>query len=356
MSYAALTEAEKAHHDEYAILRSITDWPGFGDDQDQRKRAARDWLTARREEIERLAGPKGDGKGWNYGDRRARFEMLADAELNRATPDPDHRASLPAAGCTNVEKAHIEEREVWWRTDSTTDEQRRRKQACTAWLISRRRRLWRLGEQDGWEKAHRRQRYRNLCVATRYGKAFKGFCDDCDPATGAHTQPAKSSRELAMEHMKKRVGYSEQPPSSNSDNRRDGIRVAQEHTAGGGGWLRGQAWCGCWCFYALETAQVAGIDCHLASVAQIEETAKRGQKCYRGWTTDRARVQRGDLAIIGGYGVHVEMVRGFDGPNTLTYGGNTSPGRAGSQANGGGAFERVRSPGEVHGYALVDYP
>jgi hypothetical protein len=150
--------------------------------------------------------------------------------------------------------------------------------------------------------------------------------------------------ELAMEHMKKRVGYSEQPPSSNSDKRPDGIRVAQEHTAGGGAWLRGQAWCGCWCFYALETAHVAGIDCHLASVAQIEETAKRGQKCYRGWTTDHARVQRGDLAIIGGYGVHVEMVRGFDGANTLTYGGNTSPGRAGSQANGGGAFERVRSP------------
>ena len=57
-----------------------------------------------------------------------------------------------------------------------------------------------------------------------------------------------------------------------------------------------------------------------------------------------------------GYGVHVEMVRGFDGSNTLTWGGNTSPGSSGSQSNGGGAYKRTRSPGEVRGYALVDYP
>jgi hypothetical protein len=62
------------------------------------------------------------------------------------------------------------------------------------------------------------------------------------------------------------------------------------------------------------------------------------------------------LAVIGGYGVHVETVRGFNGSSTLTYGGNTSAGSVGSQSNGGGAYARTRSPSEVRGYALVRFP
>jgi hypothetical protein len=355
MSYASLTDAEKAHYDEYVLLRSITDWPGFSPDQDKRKRAARDWLKARHDEIERLAGPQGDGQGWDHGDRRARFEMLAGDQLNRASPAADRRASLPAGGCTDIEKAHIEEREMWWCVGATTDEQRARKQECTAWLIGRRKRLFRLGQTEGWDTANRRRRYRNLCVATRYGSAFEDFCKDFDRETGKRKDPPKSARVRALEHMKTRVGYTEQPAGSNCDARPDGIRDAQDRTAAGGTWLRNQPWCGCWCFYALESANVAGIDSHLASVAAIEDTARKGQKCYRGWTTDRARVRPGDLVIIGGYGVHVEMVRGFEGANTLTFGGNTSPGKAGSQSNGGGAYERSRGPGEVRGFALVDY-
>lgn len=168
--------------------------------------------------------------------------------------------------------------------------------------------------------------------------------------------PAKPSRQLAMDHMQRRLGYTESPSGSNCDNRSDGIRTSQDHCANGT-WLRGQPWCGCWCFYALETAGVAKIDSHLASVAQIEDYARQGAKCYRGWTTDRSKVKSGDLVVIGGYGVHVEMVRGFDGgSNTLTYGGNTSSGSSGSQSNGGGAYARVRYPSEVRGYALVRYP
>ena len=92
----------------------------------------------------------------------------------------------------------------------------------------------------------------------------------------------------------------------------------------------------------------------MASVAQIEDFARAGQKCYRGWTTDRSKVQPGDLVVVGGYGVHVETVRGFDGANTLTYGGNTSPGDSGSQSNGGGSYKRDRSrSSDTYGYALV---
>jgi hypothetical protein len=163
-------------------------------------------------------------------------------------------------------------------------------------------------------------------------------------------------RQLAMDHLERRLGYTESPAGSNCDSRPDGIRTSQDHTAGGGTWLRGEPWCGCWCYYALETAGVKRLDSSLASVAAIEDAARAGDKCFRGWTGDRAKVERGDLVVVGGYGVHVETVRGFSGSNTLTYGGNTSPGSSGSQSNGGGAYERSRYPSEVRGYALVEYP
>jgi hypothetical protein len=163
-------------------------------------------------------------------------------------------------------------------------------------------------------------------------------------------------RQLAMDHLERRLGYTESPAGSNCDSRPDGIRTSQDHTAGGGTWLRGEPWCGCWCYYALETAGVKRLDSSLASVAAIEDAARAGDKCFRGWTSDRAKVERGDLVVVGGYGVHVETVRGFSGSNTLTYGGNTSPGSSGSQSNGGGAYDRSRYPSEVRGYALVEYP
>lgn len=165
-------------------------------------------------------------------------------------------------------------------------------------------------------------------------------------------------RQVAMDHLYKRLGYTEQPANSNSDNRPDGIRTSQRNTADGGTWLDNQPWCGCWAHYALDAAGVARLDSHMASVAQIEDYAKRSQKCYRGWTSNRGNARKGDLAIIGGYGQHVEIVRGqvqADG-GLPTYGGNTSPGSSGSQSNGGGAYARVRYPSEVRGIALVRYP
>ena len=169
------------------------------------------------------------------------------------------------------------------------------------------------------------------------------------PGTGG------GGRDDVMVHLEKRLGYTENPAGSNCDTRSDGIRTSQDHTASGT-WLRYQPWCGCWSFYGLEAADVQGLGSWMASVASIEEYAKDKAGCFKGWTTDRSKVKKGDLVIIGGYGVHVETVRGFSGSNTLTYGGNTSPGSSGSQSNGGGAYERTRYPSEVRGYALVRYP
>jgi len=175
---------------------------------------------------------------------------------------------------------------------------------------------------------------------------------------GGSEASATDPRERAMEHMAARVGYTEDPPNSNCDYRPDGIRTSQDHCAGGGTWLRGQPWCGCWCYYALEAAGVYPLDSSLASVASIEDQARAGSLCFETWTTDRSRIRPGDLVVVGGYGQHVEMVRGpANGDGSVpTYGGNTSPGSGGSQSNGGGAYERVRYPSEIRGFALVEFP
>lgn len=355
--YDLLTDGEKAHWDEYATLRSISDWAGFQPDQEQRKADARAWLQEKRKEIWRLAQdpPKGDGKGWDHANRRKRYETLKDEHLNGATAQR-RETTLPANGCLDSERAVIEEREIWLQIDSTTDAQKARKQACTDWLIAQRKQLWHLMRDDpnGNEANYRQQRYDNLCIATRHGSAYEEWDKTHDEYGKGEKQ--QSAREVAMSHLKKREGYTEDPAGSNFDNRSDGIKAAQRATAGGATWLDRQPWCGCWCFYAAQAAGVKGIDSHMASVAQIEDYAKKGQKCYRGWTTDRSKVAKGDLVVVGGYGVHVETVRGFNGSNTLTWGGNTSAGSSGSQSNGGGAFARERSPSEVRGYALMDYP
>ena len=170
--------------------------------------------------------------------------------------------------------------------------------------------------------------------------------------------PVSNPRQVALDHQEARVGFTEQPAGSNFDDRSNGIRTAQRHTAQGGSWLDRTPWCGSWCYYAMESAGVKPMGSFMASVAWIETYAKTREYCFRGWTTNRSLVRPGDLVIVGGYGVHVEMVRAkplSDG-GVPTYGGNTSAGAAGSQSNGGGAFRRVRYPREVRGFALVRYP
>jgi hypothetical protein len=164
-----------------------------------------------------------------------------------------------------------------------------------------------------------------------------------------------SAKEKIKAHMEKRVGYTENPANSNIDSRPDGIHKCQDVTAGAH-WLDRTPWCGSWCQYAL-TAGGFKVDSDLCSVASIEEMAKNSQYPFRGWTTDKSKISICDLVIVGGYGVHVEMVRAKANPDgsVPTWGGNTSPGTSGSQSNGGGAYRRVRYPSEIRGFALVDF-
>lgn len=162
-------------------------------------------------------------------------------------------------------------------------------------------------------------------------------------------------RGKALRWMTEHRGITEDPPGSNYDNRRDGIRAAQRRI---GPWVERAPWCGTWCFSALRAAGVQNLTGRMASVAFIEDDARAKRYCYSGWSRSHRRALRGDLVVLFGRGVHVELVRkvywlrGY----VLTDGGNTSPGDSGSQANGGGAFMRKRPLNAVHGYAHIDFP
>ena len=172
---------------------------------------------------------------------------------------------------------------------------------------------------------------------------------------------ALTPRGRALRWLTNHRGITEQPAGSNRDNRKDGITAAQKRCAGGADWLIGQPWCGVWAYNALRAGRVKGISSRLASVALIEQDAKRSRGPFRGWTTnprDPRRVLRGDLVVLFGYGVHVGVVRKVYPRLGLirTEEGNTSSGNAGSQNEGGGSYPRWRRLSDVRGFALVDYP
>lgn len=160
------------------------------------------------------------------------------------------------------------------------------------------------------------------------------------------------------------TGITEDPPGSNCDNRKDGIRHAQLTVANGASYLLHQPWCGVW---ACMGARAGGVKMRSperwAGVANIEDDARKQVNGFRGWTTDVSKVLRGDLVVLFGRGIHVETVRSTFLSRIskrfgwiLTNGGNTGSDNSGDQANGGGAFRRWRRLRDVHGFALVDFP
>jgi hypothetical protein len=181
---------------------------------------------------------------------------------------------------------------------------------------------------------------------------------------GEHTL-ALTARGKALRRMSTHRGITEEPHGSNTDKRphkgdkRWGIRKAQQAL---GAWLVGLPWCGTWCAWALSAAGVKGVSYRQASVAFIEDDARAHREPFWDWQPpgEWQRVLRGDLAVMFGRGVHVEMVRSFKRSGGRVYvvtdGGNTSSGMVGPQSNGGGSFRRVRPLSDVYGFARVDYP
>jgi hypothetical protein len=180
---------------------------------------------------------------------------------------------------------------------------------------------------------------------------------EIDEAAAAASKPAGDASPrgkaaaLALSYAGK---VTENPPGSNSGGK---ITEWQRHTARGGSYLFRQPWCGVFCENMCSASGVTTIP-QWAGCALIEDFAKQARGGFRGWTTNPGSVQRGDLVLLFGRGVHVEFVISVDMAARVvrTVGGNTSSGSAGSQSNGGGVFQRVRSFSDVHGFALVDYP
>jgi hypothetical protein len=124
-----------------------------------------------------------------------------------------------------------------------------------------------------------------------------------------------------------------------------------------GSWLVGLAWCGVFAGTALKQGGVK-VTARVAAVALIEDDAKAGINGFER-IVDWRHAMPGDLAILFGRGVHVELITrchkrlGY----VTTYGGNTSyEGAAGSQSNGGCVAKRHRRRSDVYAIVRPRYP
>jgi hypothetical protein len=343
VAYGDLTEAEQAHWCEYTNLRGISDWPGFDTLQDQRRADSRAWLDERQDYIWHLAegNVPGETPGWDVANRRERYEFLKPENLNSGAPK--HEVRLPAPGsCTDTERVYLEEREVYLAFGSTTDAQKARKQANVDWLVARRKQLWHLMQDDpgGNGPNDRQARYDALCVATHHGAAYESW-DKAHNKWGVPYSPADSGRSGVVAWLEDHLGVHENPDGSN--------RGSPEPS----GWQDrvygddGVPWCACFAVCCAWDAGVSGSG--TAGVWNNTDLAKRGEGIYRGYTTDRSRVQVGDHAFISDD--HTGVISASD---LETIEGNTSS-SGGSQWNGGEVARKDRGSGYWTGYGLVRF-
>lgn len=354
MAYADLTAPEQAHFDEYRNLHAISDWPGFTASQRARMDECHAWIVARRKELRRLIAH--DAKNNGRLRRRKRLATLKDGNLKRG--GATRGAQLPAMYGTAREKVLIEEREVYWLLKPSTEQQRRRKAANLAELAELRRKLWAVMESDpkNNDRLHRERRRDNLCIATRTGSAWKTWKANHNPQTGKAKPTQPQRRQAIIAFHKAHEGISEIPANSNTDNREDGIRRAQIDCAGGSSGLISTPWCGEWAWQGCHRAGVEDIGTWwMASVSSIEDHARAGLGPYRGWVNGfTTAAHQGDQAVIGGRGVHVATIEEVTPTGYWTREGNTSPGTAGSQSNGGWAGKRFRPAASIHGVARLE--
>jgi hypothetical protein len=154
-------------------------------------------------------------------------------------------------------------------------------------------------------------------------------------------QPSNSvAKQLGW--LRSHLGAKEQPSGSNGG---PGISTWQAI------WGFGRVpWCG---IYVAMGCRAAGlkVTSRLASVALVEEDAKRGANGLRRWKGPREG-QPGDAVVLFGYGVHVETIEKKTSWGYITLGGNTSgEGMSGSQSNGGMSARRNRTFATVRGCA-----
>lgn len=173
----------------------------------------------------------------------------------------------------------------------------------------------------------------------------------------ARRKAASSGPQAAIRWARSQVGTTEKTGHN------DGTKIHdwQRWAAGGSRDFDGAPYCGIGCVNAAarhSSARPANPE-RWASVAYIEDDAIARRNGFGGWSTNPARARPGDLVVLFGRGVHVELVVARVPGGIHTIGFNTSPGRAGSQNNGGGVWERqgryARPDSAVRGIAHVLY-
>lgn len=347
VSYGDLTEAEKAHWNEFTNLRQISDWPGFDANQDARKTTAKTWLQDRRAELwHDLNDEPVDDEANRKNKRRQRYDFLVDDNLNKGAPKHEYRLPAPAT-MTDTEKVYVEEREVYLVFDSTTDEQKARKTANLTWLQDRRKQLWHLIEDSSDQENNandRENRYQALCVATHHGDVWT----DYEQSHNAYGQPytdddETSGRSACKSWLDNHLGTHENPDGSNKG--REQPSTWQDRVYGSDG----VPWCACFAVCSSWDNGVPGAG--TAGVWNNADLAKKGQGIYRGWTMDPSRLHAGDHAFIGSD--HTGVIYDRDAGTTVE--GNTSA-SGGSQWNGGQVAKKNRGWGYWSaGFGLVRY-
>lgn len=159
-----------------------------------------------------------------------------------------------------------------------------------------------------------------------------------------------SSRAKAVNAFLAKVGTVEDPPGSNGG----GVITVMEAYWGFGR----VAWCGISAgYHAKKFGGVDALRSDVASVSMIEQHARRGDNPYGQWRSSVVGCLQGSLVVVGGSGIHVEMlVDDHSDGSADTVGGNTSFGPGGSQSNGGCIAHRHRSDAEIYGAATMNYP
>lgn len=325
---------------EYTTLRAISDWPGFDGEQDDRRAESRQWIVDRIEQIEADA----DNTGWSRANRKERHAFLS--KLNSGAPKHEVRLPCPATA-TDAEKSYIEERECWAWVQSTTTEQKVRKQACTDWLVARRKSLYHLlhsASNDANHKNDRQARYNALCIATRYGSAYKSWAKDHNKWGVLLTPKTPDDwRHVCVTDAAKYIGVHEVPSGSNKG------------TPQPSGWQRrvygddGVPWCAC---FAVCQAWDVGVEGTGTAAVQLNmQLAQKGQGIYRGATTDPSKVSPADHVVVHCETCHQAIVE-HDAYFTIE--GNTSASN-GMNFNGGEVARHDRH-GQVVCWLLVRAP
>lgn len=123
--------------------------------------------------------------------------------------------------------------------------------------------------------------------------------------------------------------------------------------------FQGASWCAAFVSWVFRTAgaPLPAID-HDYGFTYCP-SAVNYAKAHALWS-ESGHYAPGDVVLYcfdgSGLAGHTGVVVADDGVTLTVIEGNTSSGEAGSQANGGGVFARVRPLADVHGFALVNYP